>query len=157
MPQITMDDKVFKALRAKLAHAKDAHVKIGVLESKGGGGSPDGSSVSLAELAAIHEFGAPKAGIPARSFLRKTFTDEEGREALSRFLTRTGRQLIADKLDVKTALDQLGAWAVAQIKKRIKEHIPPPNKPATIKAKGSSTPLVDTGQLINAITWEVKE
>jgi hypothetical protein len=31
--------------------------------------------------------------------------------------------------------------------------VPPPNAPSTVAKKGSSRPLVDTGRLVNAITW----
>ena len=34
--------------------------------------------------------------------------------------------------------------------------IAPPLKPATIARKGSSTPLINTGQLRSAITWRVE-
>lgn len=155
--QITMDDRLFRELRAKIGAMKDAHVKIGVLESKGGGDTAEDGKTTLAEIAAIHEFGAPRANIPARSFLRQTFQDPDGRQALSGFLTRIGRAVVAERIEVGQALEQLGAWAVAQVKKRIKSNIPPPLQPATVKSKGSSTALIDTGQLVNAITWEVKK
>ena len=32
-----------------------------------------------------------------------------------------------------------------------------PNAPATIARKGSSTPLIDTGALLNSITYEVRK
>jgi hypothetical protein len=32
-----------------------------------------------------------------------------------------------------------------------------PNAPSTIKAKGSSRPLVDTSQLVKSITWVVRQ
>lgn len=162
MPQIEMKDELFRALRKKIASAKDAHVRVGVLQSKGGSDTAADGETTLAELAAIHEFGAPRAGIPSRSFLRRTFTDEQGRDALSKFLTRIGTQVVRDTIEIGEALEQLGAWGVAQVKRRIKANIPPPLKPATIKAKTvggkkGETPLIDTGQLINAITWEVKK
>lgn len=153
--QIKKDDHVFRELREKIRGIAKAYVKVGVLEANGSN-EVEGGGLTMAELAAIHEYGAPKAGIPARSFIRRTFAESEGAEALRAFMVRTARGLIQEKLEVNQALNQLGAFAQNLIKKRIKEHIPPPLKPATIKRKGSSTPLVDTGQLINSITWEVK-
>jgi hypothetical protein len=155
MAQVKKDDSVFEELRTKLRGAKDTRVRVGVLESKGGSTGVEGAEISLAELAAIHEYGAPGAGIPARSFLRETFQGSGGREALVNFLAKLAKGVISERVEVEKALDMLGAWAVAAIKNRIKAHIDPPNAPATIAAKGSSTPLVDTGQLINSITWEV--
>ena len=53
-------------------------------------------------------------------------------------------------------LNTLGAKAAADVKNTIRQGIPPPNSPETIRRKGSSRPLIDTGQLINAITWIVE-
>lgn len=159
--KVEMKDALFKELRAKIGHLKDAHVKVGVLQAQGNQTAEDGET-TLAELAAIHEFGAPRAGIPARSFLRQTFADEEGHTALSKFLTRIATGVVKDRIEPRDGLEQLGMWAVAQIKKRIKAHIPPPLQPETIKRKlskygaGGSTPLVATGQLLNSITSEVQ-
>lgn len=152
--QVKVDDHVFRELREKIRGIGKAYVKVGVLESAGSADAGDG--LTMAELAAIHEYGAPRANIPARSFIRNTFLDSDGAESLKKFMFRTAKGLIQEKLDVQQALNQLGAFAQSMIKNRIKAHIPPPLKPATVKRKGSSTPLVDTGQLINSITWEVK-
>lgn len=154
--QVKVDDRVFKELREKIRGIGKAYVKVGVLEANGTTEAKDGDGLTIAELAAIHEYGAPRANIPARSFIRRTFEESTGAESLRAFMVRTARGLIQEKLEVNQALNQLGAFAQSMIKNRIKEHIPPPLKPATIKRKGSSTPLVDTGQLINAITWEIK-
>jgi hypothetical protein len=53
------------------------------------------------------------------------------------------------------ALDRLGAKVAALLQNRISAGIDPPNSAATIARKGSSKPLVDTGQLKAAITWRV--
>jgi hypothetical protein len=159
---VKLDDHVFRELTAKIGKAKNAFVKVGVLQAQGSTAANDGE-ITLAELAAIHEFGAPRANIPARSFLRATLTQDPGREGVVKMVTGLAKGIIAEKLEVKEALDRLGAWAAAQVKKRIKAHIPPPLKPETIKRKlskhgaGGSTPLVATSQLINAIMWEVKQ
>jgi hypothetical protein len=40
------------------------------------------------------------------------------------------------------------------VRKAIRDLDSPPNAESTIKAKGSSNPLIDTGQMINSIRWE---
>jgi hypothetical protein len=45
---------------------------------------------------------------------------------------------------------------VGVIKQRIANGIAPPNSPYTIARKGSSKPLIDTGQLRNSITYQVE-
>jgi hypothetical protein len=136
-------------------YAGGASVKIGVLQSTDK--QVEGADITLAELAAIHEYGAPKAGIPERSFLRRTFRDARGKGALEEHLKKLAKAIVKGKINPDQALEMLGQWGVAAVKGRIKDHIPPPLAVATIKRKKSETPLVDTGQLINAITYEIVE
>ncbi|HOL44375.1 MAG TPA: hypothetical protein PK659_09005 [Methanothrix sp.] len=42
-----------------------------------------------------------------------------------------------------------------EIVKKINSNIPPPNKPSTIKQKGSSKTLVDTGNMINSVDMQL--
>jgi hypothetical protein len=161
MGSFEADTRVFDELRRKIGSAKHAFIKLGVLASQGGAAIVDGE-MTLAEIAAIHEFGAPRANIPRRSFLLDTFQEGEGLDALQKFLTRIARGILNNQLTVDQALGQLGVWAVSQVKRRIKEHIPPPLKPATIRrktvdGKEGDVPLVDTAQLLNAITYEVQK
>lgn len=117
--------------------------------SSGGGGS-----ITNVDLGIIHEFGTADGRIPERSFLRANFDDKVSRyEALHAKLTRA---VYDRKLTVVQALQILGAQVALDTKAFIRAGISPPNTPATIAAKGSSTPLIDSSQLINAITYEVK-
>jgi hypothetical protein len=131
-----------------------AYVKVGVLEDAGGGERADGD-LTLPEIAALHEYGDPDSGLPERSFIRKTFIDQALK--VQAFTGRLVRQVAADKLDAARALDLLGAMAAGEIKLTITRGRVggPPLAEATIKRKGSSKPLIDTGTLVNYITWEV--
>lgn len=137
----TIDDRVWQKLVLRLKDLDEKRVKIGVI------GKSD-----VAEIATIHEFGAPGANIPARSFIRGTFRD---RGPLTEVTAKLATRVIKGGLVIERALGLLGTWAEAQIKRTIRNRIPPPLKPATIAAKGSSVPLIDTGRLINSITWEI--
>jgi phage gpG-like protein len=146
-----IDTKVWDALRERLRRLgrKGAHVRVGVMQSAGN--APSG--ISLVELAAVHEFGSPAAGIPERSFIRSTF--RERGEQLVNLTTRLAKAVIAERSSIDEALGLLGAWGADQVKRTIRGFIEPPLKQKTIDRKGSDLPLVDTGQLINSITWEV--
>ena len=52
-------------------------------------------------------------------------------------------------------LEQLGAMAVGEVQKYVTELDTPPNAPSTIRQKGSSNPLINTGALRQSITYEV--
>ena len=146
-------DRGWRALQAfaKKVAAKQATVHIGVIDD----GSRDGGDLTNAELAAIHEFGAPGANIPERSFIRSTFDTNQAK--YRDLLKRLGKAVLLKRQSVVDALGILGATMAADIKKRVTSgpHIPPPLAAATARRKGSDRPLVDTGQMINAVTWKV--
>lgn len=106
------------------------------------------SEKTLVEIAALHEFGAPSQGIPRRSFLRDWLNLNESRVA------RT-LQAIITQGDWRKGLLRFGAWCVGEVQKRISKGISPANAPSTIQRKGSSKPLIDTGQLRSSIAFAV--
>lgn len=129
------------------------YVKVGVL-----GGAKDarqGGEIGNVELAMIHEFGSPKAGIPERSFIRSTF--EMGKAGYVADFRRLLVAVVEGKMTVPRALGLMGLKISSDIKKRVTSGtgIPPPNAPSTIAAKGSSRPLIDTGRLVNSVSHEV--
>ncbi len=127
-------------------------VKVGLL-GNGKNERNDGALTNV-EIGAIQEFGA--GNVPERSFIRSTFNSK--RSEYIAMLKKLVPQIYALKMTVKKALDIIGMRMAADMKKRITEGagIPPPNAPSTIARKGSERPLVDTGQLLNAISWSVE-
>lgn len=160
---------------------KSAYAKVGVLDDgKGAEKYPDGS-LSVAEVAAIHEFGTEDGHIPSRSFLRSTF--DEKRPELEQTAAVLSARILAGKSTIEDALNRLGALLTAAIKNKISTGIDPPNAPSTAIAKASKgktkkffkrpakdvgeslaqvgalaavKPLIDTGRLLNAITWALE-
>ncbi len=129
-----------------------------------------GTEISMLELAAIHEFGSPAAGIPERSFIRSTIENKrvEINESIEKIVGSAMKRLLAQETlhasevreSVKHSLGLLGTKLVAMMRATIRQRqttgpAPQALRPATIARKGSTLPLVDTGQLINAITYEV--
>ena len=149
--------KKLTALKAKLGELSKARVKVGVLQGADESVETEHGELTIAELAAVHEFGAPSVGIPERSFIRGTFNSPEGQEEITKFTTELADQIIKNEVAPRQALQMLGAKGAAMVRAKIRSHVPPPLKQATIDRKGSSTPLVDTGHLINAVSWETVE
>ena len=91
--------------------------------------------------------------IPERSFIRAGF---DAREADWRSKVDDIIQGCYDGgIPVDTALDMLGLDLAGQIQEFARDLSSPPNSSATVKLKGSSNPLVDTGRMIGAIKHEV--
>lgn len=89
--------------------------------------------------------------IPERSFLRA------GHDAnVDRVMKQTERAVslvLTGKMSPDDLLDLCGQQMATAIKKYARDLSLPANHPYTTEQKGSSNPLVDTGQLIEAITW----
>jgi hypothetical protein len=134
---------------AAAAQKPGAHVTVGW---PAGGPQHAGSGMSVAEVAAQHEFGT--ARIPQRSMLRATC--EIYADKYTEALRKIGIGITYGRIDLKGGLDLLGAMIKGDVQKRIAAGIMPPNAPSTIKRKGSSTPLIDTGQMRNALEHEVR-
>ena len=112
-------------------------------------------NITNADLAAVHEFGAPSVSIPQRSYLRSTADNDKNR--WNRRLTEELKKVALESADPRKALTIVGEEFRAAVIDRIKAGIPPPLVPATIARKGESTPLIDTGALIGAITSYVSQ
>ncbi|MEY4548250.1 MAG: hypothetical protein RL685_4445 [Pseudomonadota bacterium] len=124
-------------------------------------------SLTVAEVATFHEFGVgpftvttgfdadgaatgyEHPGIPQRSFIRAWF--DESQELIVATLQSQLALVVAGKLSAEQAAERIGLVFEGSVKQRISRGIPPPNARSTIERKGSSKPLIDTGQLRNAI------
>ena len=132
-----------------IADLKRPGPKIAVGVFSDGPGREGGGPNNL-EVATWNEFGTSR--IPERSFIRATYDGE--RDRLEAAMRRVGELAVAGK-DAVQLLTAFGQFAVGLIRKKISDGVPPPNAQSTIDRKGSSKPLVDTGQLRKAVTARV--
>lgn len=94
---------------------KGRKVKVGVLaDTSKGKAKPKGSNLNEAEIAAIMEYGAPAAGIPARPALRPTF--DKQREQLVKMASVLLSQILVRRTTVPIALNVMGAFLANQTK-----------------------------------------
>ena len=124
-------------------------VEVGIIDA----GTHQDSEETVASIGFQHEFGAP--GIPERSFLRSTL--HSSRKDILTLNKKLLKNIVNMSMKVPQALGILGNFVADEVSQKIVAIRQPPNSPATILAKGSSNPLVDTGQLKNSITWEVNK
>jgi hypothetical protein len=139
--------KAFDELRARIK-ADHSKINVGIPAGKN---EDDGTPVAL--IAAVHEFGSPEKGIPERPFLRTTI--QENREKYVQLNRRNLVAVLNGKMSVEQALGQLGEVAKGDVQAKIASGGFAPLKAATIKRKGSSKPLIDTGQMRQSIEWEL--
>jgi hypothetical protein len=113
---------------------------------------PDGTTMAL--VAAVQEFGSPENNIPERPFLRMGIA--AGRPRFERLNSGNLRLILAGRKTVTRALEELGNLAAGEVKRGMVTLKFEPLKPATIARKGSSRPLIDTGNLRQSITYQVE-
>lgn len=151
--EVKINDAKWRKIIKQVAEMKRATVRVGVMGDAG-----DEKGVSLAEIAAFHEFGT--STIPERSFLRSTFFGH-GADGLAKMCATLSKAILEGKMDETRALGLLGLWAVSEVRKTIRDRLTtgPEDQalaPATSARKGSTLPLVDDGDLIRAITHVVE-
>lgn len=147
-------DRGYNAIVARLKALDGVGAKVGILSSAGvhkASGEATSEPLDVAEIAAVHEFG--NDGMPERSFLRAGI---DGSATLISTATATLSGKVLDgQLTPAQAAGQLGLLGVREVQRKITDGPFVPNAPATIEAKGSSRPLIDSGQMRRAVTHEV--
>lgn len=137
-------------------------VKIGFPAGKADGG--------VVARAIYNEFGtrggASGGGwggpIPERPFMRNSMRANRGKyqdglkASASKIIRAAGNG--ENAADAKRqALQKLGVMGQGDIKKEITALASPPNSPVTVALKGSSKPLIDSGEMRAATTWKIEE
>lgn len=146
--KLTVDDKKWREIKRRLPQIEGASVNVGIQSDAGA--SNDGTPI--AAYAAWNEFGT--VNIPSRSFIRSTA--DEKRTQWNNLADAVIGRILALRSTPEQALSLLGEQAQADIKQKITSLREPPNDAATIRRKGSSNPLIDTGAMRNAIRYAVR-
>lgn len=140
--------EMFEAYLRSVANkiTNPAQLQVGFFE--GSTESKSGASTPL--VAATMEFGSPAKGIPPRPFFRRMISENSPHwgEDMANLLDHTN-------LDARAALDLLGESMAGELVQSITDQVYAPLKPATVKAKGFNTTLVDTGDMKRAVTHRV--
>ena len=136
-----------KNLINQIEHLKKREVYVGVTSSSNG-------FRCNALIAMVMEYGSPVNKIPARSFLVSTIV--ENGDKYAKIIAETIPQAIKNGMSKEDAYARLGTMAMNDVKLKIVNGPFTPLKDATVKRKGSSKPLIDTGALRHSITFEVR-
>ena len=150
---VTRDNGLLDRIRL-VARRYTANVSVGYFGSDTHrpsitSGSPN--PITMSSLAAIHELGL---GVPKRAFIEPSL--QKNRAKYIKYVGRQITPIIRGRQSMNAAWQGLGLMAVADIQKYMVTAQFTPLAPSTIARKGSSKPLIDTGQMRQAITYRVK-
>jgi hypothetical protein len=146
MARIRGGERVSEVLR-RIADrvSQPMQLRVGFLENAT---YPDGKPVAM--IAAIQEFGAPRAGIPPRPFFRNMIADKE-----HEWPAAVAGLLLDSDYDLARALDMAGFAIEGQLRQSIQQTNSPPLADSTVARKGFTKPLIETGHMLNSIDHEV--
>lgn len=147
------DNSLFVAYEKNLQQFKDSVVKAGILAKDGSNNHSEG--ITVFQIGMIHEFGAPEKNIPRRSFIRVPI--ENNIKEIIKLIENNHKLVSENSMSAKVALDRIGLKAQNTIKKSFRDNDWKANSRATVKRKGSSRPLIDTGQLVGSISYIVEK
>jgi hypothetical protein len=105
----------------------------------------EGEGITVAGVAAVQEFGSIRKNIPERPFFRRTLQKNKVTYKLE--IKELALDVLIGRYSATQAWSRFGAMVEGDLKKEITTLRQPPNAPATIRAKGSSNPLIDSGHM----------
>ena len=137
-------------LIARLKDIGKPQVLVGVPAST----NPRQGATNNATIAATHELGAPSKNIPARPFLVPVVQGNS--QKYVGLMAQGFKNALRDQEKIKRVYEKIGLVISNDVKDYIVSGNFVPLKQSTIDAKGSSKPLINTGELRNSITYEVR-
>lgn len=126
------------------------NIYIGVI----GNNSEHDGELNNAQLMAIHEFGTDDGHVPERAPIRKTMA--KNGDSYGTMFEKAIKGVLEGKSDADIILNRIGAQVAGDVVGEIQAGVEPGLAESTIKRKGSDRPLIDTGALVQSISYEVK-
>lgn len=146
MGEVIDKDLGWKRIKRKMDFLDGKEIRAGVLPSAGNGKK----GVPIAEYATYNEYGTEK--IPSRPFMATSADENKGWSTS----VKNAVKGIIDGAEVISQMNTVGEKMKTDIKKNIGTYRFKPLKPATVKKKGHDIQLIDSGDLYDAIDYEVK-
>lgn len=141
--RITPDGVKFQKMLKELA---DKEVRVGFQHGK----ATEEDGTDICDIAAWNELGT--VHIPARPFLRQSVDDNLSK--INSFLQEKKRDLVRGA-SAEQALKEIGIFQKDLIQEKITDGDFKPNAPSTVRKKGSSKPLIDTGRMRQSVNYEI--
>lgn len=107
-------------------------------------------------VAMLMEYGSDEFEVnyPARPFWRSTF--DSNYERYSKRFEKLLNKIIAGEYTAEKTLSELGRFVVRTVREMIMEGTYAPLAESTIRAKGSSQPLIDTKLLYRSVKYKIE-
>lgn len=141
---VTAEGKKFEKMLKELGKLE---VRIGIQQ-----GETSDEGVDLVDIAMFNELGT--VHIPSRPFLRDSV--DAHTDQINAFLRSMSTEILKGG-SAENVLKKIGVFQKGLIQEEITKGDFAPNSEATIKRKGSDTPLIDTGRMRQSVNYVIKE
>ena len=132
----------------ELAELKELEVRVGFQRGK----AQEEDGTDICDVAAFNELGTDH--IPARPFIRQSVDDNESK--INSFLKEEVKDFAQGK-SAEQILKEIGIFQKDLMQDKITSGSFAPNAESTIKKKGSSKPLVDTGRMRQSVNYVIQK
>lgn len=152
-----------KEVIERVRSVRGLKVKAGILK----GAKPYGNGLSVSQVAIWNEYGTSRS--PSRPFMRTAVVNDADKWVAE--FSGGLKAAIRGETSVQQATEWVGGMMQADIQKAIDSNIPPPNAAGTLKRKssrvvdkkgkpisgqsGTKQTLIDTGHLLDSVSYEV--
>ena len=143
--RITPDGIKFQRMLKQLA---DKEVRIGFQHGK----ATEENGADVCDVAAWNELGTER--MPSRPFLRKSVDENESK--INAFLQSKKKDLIRG-VSAEQVLKEIGIFQKDLIQEKITDGDFAPNAESTIRQKGSSKPLIDSGRMRQSVNYVIQK
>lgn len=131
-----------------LKEIADKEVRIGFQHGK----ATEEDGTDVCDVAAWNEFGT--VNMPSRPFLRKSVDENEGK--INSFLQSKMKDLVRG-VSAEQVLKEIGIFQKDLIQEKITEGSFAPNAESTVRQKGSSKPLIDSGRMRQSVNYVIQK
>jgi phage gpG-like protein len=139
-----------KKLRETLKEVNSLQARIGVISEA----IHPNSNLEMWQLAAIHLYGMPSRGIPKRDFLFQPVQAQKNN--ILKLIKAQMQKLIDKEITPEEMFERIAVYIQGISQASFRKNNWLPNSAYTIRKKGSSTPLIDTGVLRQSISYIVE-
>lgn len=141
---VEVKDKGWNFIQREIKKLQKSVTLVGLF---GGGGDPGDN---IAARGAVQEFGSKRwKDSRGRPFMRQAF--DSNKSDIEKAVAKEYDRILKQKSTARRMLRRVGVLHEGQIKQEITSGSFRPLAESTIRAKGSSRPLIDTGQMRGAI------
>lgn len=143
--RVTGEGRNFQKMLKDLA---ELEVRVGFQHGK----ATEDDGTDICDIAAWNELGT--SHMPSRPFLRQSVDENEGK--INSFLQSKKADLVRG-VPAEQILKEIGIFQKDLIQEKITNGSFAPNAESTVRRKGSSKPLIDTGRMRQSVNYEIKK